>query len=222
MLPPKKHSSIFHNALRPNSAVRQLFPATVGQPAAALTHEALRAFEEAKRSHVAAPVVHSDSETDTIRRTIERNALRRSLIKYVFQLLNISRNNITRDLIHSQKKATALRQLAGRANSSVDVRRRRQPQPFRVVRIDGRWLPHGHDGTTRQSGGRGKSTAAQVWHGQELLAELVRVQFVERLHLGLSQDNGHFQSRSTAGAHSGGGRESDRDYSAGLLALILI
>lgn len=83
MLPPKKHTSIFHNALRPNSAVRQLFPATVGQPAAALTHEALRAFEEAKRSHVSAPIVHSDSETDTIRRTIERNALRRSLIKFV-------------------------------------------------------------------------------------------------------------------------------------------
>lgn len=83
MLPPKKHNSIFHNALRPNSAVRQLFPAAVGQPAAALTHEALRAFEEAKRSHIAAPIVHSDSETDTIRRTIERNALRRSLIKFV-------------------------------------------------------------------------------------------------------------------------------------------
>lgn len=78
----KKHSSIFHNALRPNSAVRQLFPAPV--PAAPLTHEALMAFEEAKRTHISAPVVahNSDTETDTIRRTIERNALRRSLIKY--------------------------------------------------------------------------------------------------------------------------------------------
>lgn len=82
-LPPKKHASIFHNALRPNSAVRQLFPSSAQPPlpAAALTHEALRAFEEAKRSHIAASIVHSDSETDTIRRTIERNALRRSLIK---------------------------------------------------------------------------------------------------------------------------------------------
>lgn len=78
----KKHSSIFHNALRPNSAVRQLFPAPV--PTAALTHEALMAFEEAKRSHITAPVIaqSGDTETDTIRRTIERNALRRSLIKY--------------------------------------------------------------------------------------------------------------------------------------------
>lgn len=94
-LPPKKHHpSIFHNALRPNSAVRQLFPSVGGCqaggiPPTVLTHEALRAFEEAKRGPcasaacVASSVVHSDSETDTIRRTIERNALRRSLIKYV-------------------------------------------------------------------------------------------------------------------------------------------
>lgn len=82
ILPVKKHSSIFHNALRPNSAVRQLFPAAA-QPSAVLTHEALRAFEEAKRPHIpSAAAIHSDSETDTIRRTIERNALRRSLIKY--------------------------------------------------------------------------------------------------------------------------------------------
>lgn len=64
-----------------------MFPAaTAGvhaAPAAVLTSEALRAFEEAKRSHLSpSTVVHSDSETDTIRRTIERNALRRSLIKY--------------------------------------------------------------------------------------------------------------------------------------------
>lgn len=78
----------FDNALRPNSAVRQLFPTAVlhtavqPQPTAQLTHEALRAFEESKRSHLKATIVHSDSETDTIRRTIERNALRRSLIKY--------------------------------------------------------------------------------------------------------------------------------------------
>ena len=96
LIPMRKHSSLFHNALRPNSAVRQLFP-SAAQPvtggaagttvvaatsAAPLTHEALRAFEEAKRGHLITTIVHSDSETDTIRRTIERNALRRSLIKY--------------------------------------------------------------------------------------------------------------------------------------------
>lgn len=85
--PMKKHSSLYHNALRPNSAVRQLFPTTVPQQpattAAPLTHEALRAFEDSKKT-IMPTVIHpsSDSETDTIRRTIERNALRRSLIKY--------------------------------------------------------------------------------------------------------------------------------------------
>ncbi|XP_021705172.1 uncharacterized protein LOC5567265 isoform X3 [Aedes aegypti] len=149
----KRHSSgLFHNALRPNSAVRQLFPSTVvhmsstaaaamttatttmstgammaavnttnanttaGNPTA-LTQEALKAFDDSKK----ASLVHQHSitsncsgnnvnpsgsvansvtggspggggggsgggggagETDTIRRTIERNALRRSLIKY--------------------------------------------------------------------------------------------------------------------------------------------
>ncbi|XP_062715996.1 uncharacterized protein LOC109426211 isoform X3 [Aedes albopictus] len=144
----KRHSSgLFHNALRPNSAVRQLFPSTVvhmsstvpqaamvtatttmatgammatvnttnatlataGNPTA-LTQEALKAFDDSKK----ATLVHQHSitsnssgqninpsgsvansaaggspgggsgagETDTIRRTIERNALRRSLIKY--------------------------------------------------------------------------------------------------------------------------------------------
>lgn len=81
----KKHSSLFHNSLRPNSAVRQLFPTAVLHalpPSAPLTHEALRAFDESKRTHLKTAFVHSDSESDTIRRTIERNALRRSLIKY--------------------------------------------------------------------------------------------------------------------------------------------
>lgn len=85
LVPAKKQTSIFHNALRPNSAVRQLFPSTSQPPPPAssqLTLEALRAFEEAKRGPLTAKIVHSDSETDTIRRTIERNALRRSLIKY--------------------------------------------------------------------------------------------------------------------------------------------
>lgn len=130
-LPAKKHSSLFHNALRPNSAVRQLFPLNVqtqqqiqqqqqhqnlqqhqqlqqqqyqqqhqqqhlqhnsntntigtGTTPQPLTHEMLRAFEEAKRGPLAKVVQqqnNSDTETDTIKRTIERNALRRSLIKY--------------------------------------------------------------------------------------------------------------------------------------------
>ncbi|KAG5673302.1 hypothetical protein PVAND_003362 [Polypedilum vanderplanki] len=94
----KRHSSLFHNALRPNSAVRQLFPAK--SPPSALTHEALKAFEESKRSgnlltasqaitsggsassSSTSPTPMSSSDTDTIKRTIERNALRRSLIKY--------------------------------------------------------------------------------------------------------------------------------------------
>lgn len=88
ILPMKKHTSLFHNALRPNSAVRQLFPGP-----AILTQEALRAFEESKRLGVTAIPAQptaadiaaqsgNDSDTDTIRKTIERNALRRSLIKY--------------------------------------------------------------------------------------------------------------------------------------------
>uniref|UniRef100_A0A182TQN2 Uncharacterized protein n=1 Tax=Anopheles melas TaxID=34690 RepID=A0A182TQN2_9DIPT len=163
----KRHSSgLFHNALRPNSAVRQLFPSSAIQPllttassgtgpttpsasagtatsacsnaqtlcttsaasggaamcpaalsaahSTVLTQEALKAFDDAKK---AAGLVHQHSltsnsgsmsnipnsaaaalalsatagtavpgggpgETDTIRRSIERNALRRSLIKY--------------------------------------------------------------------------------------------------------------------------------------------
>jgi hypothetical protein len=87
-----------------NSAVRQLFPAK--SPTSALTHEALKAFDESKRgggnlltasqtitsggsasstSTSPTPITsgyHSASDTDTIKRTIERNALRRSLIKY--------------------------------------------------------------------------------------------------------------------------------------------
>lgn len=82
----KEQSTLFHNALRPNSVVRQLFPSAVliTNPAQTptLTHEALKAFDESKRSHLKSSIIHSDSETDSIRRTIERNTLRRSLIKY--------------------------------------------------------------------------------------------------------------------------------------------
>lgn len=82
----KKQSTLFRNALKPNSAVSQLFPSAVlltnPTQTPVLTHEALRAFDESKRSHLKTTFVHSESDTDSIRRTIERNALRRSLIKY--------------------------------------------------------------------------------------------------------------------------------------------
>ncbi|XP_037914528.1 uncharacterized protein LOC119653699 isoform X3 [Hermetia illucens] len=84
LIPLKKHSTLFHNVWRPNSAVRQLFPAGIhsGAPATALTHEALKAFEESKRGGLVSNLLTvGGSDTDTIRRTIERNALRRSLIK---------------------------------------------------------------------------------------------------------------------------------------------
>lgn len=72
--------------MRPNSAVRKLFPSAVliSNPSQTptLTHEALKAFDESKRTHLKSSIIHNDSETDSIRRTIERNALRRSLIKY--------------------------------------------------------------------------------------------------------------------------------------------
>jgi hypothetical protein len=109
----RHHTSLFHNALRPNSAVRQLFPSHVHTATVPLTHEALRALEEAKKlacpnaipvavastpastspvggessgesssAAMPCPKATGDAETDTIKRTIERNALRRSLIKY--------------------------------------------------------------------------------------------------------------------------------------------
>ena len=56
--------------------MRQLFPATPGQQGATLTSEALRAFDESKKTGtnmVPALMGHTD--------TIQRNILRRSLIK---------------------------------------------------------------------------------------------------------------------------------------------
>lgn len=78
----KRHSSIFHNALRPNSALRQLFPSTIQSSAASgpITQEALKALDENKLG--LSDGMLSDSDTDTIKKTIERNVLRRSLIKY--------------------------------------------------------------------------------------------------------------------------------------------
>lgn len=77
-----------NNSLRPNSAVRQLFPAgphfvTPPQRSDAdkqylVTAESLRAFEEGKRSKL--PTSYRDEDL-TVRRTIDRNTLRRSLVK---------------------------------------------------------------------------------------------------------------------------------------------
>lgn len=83
LIPIKKHSTLFTNALRPNSAVRQLFPSAVHQTSSMLTHEALRAFDESKRAGNLLPnlIGGSPGDSDTVRRSIERNILRRSLIK---------------------------------------------------------------------------------------------------------------------------------------------
>lgn len=75
----KRHSSIFHNALRPNSALRQLFPTTVHSNSNSLQDDALKSFEE---TGGLCEAILSDSDTETIKKTIERNVLRRSLIKY--------------------------------------------------------------------------------------------------------------------------------------------
>lgn len=79
----KRHSSIFHNALRPNSALRQLFPTTVHPSAIpnSITDDALKSLEEAGNLNLSDAML-SDSDTETIKKTIERNVLRRSLIKY--------------------------------------------------------------------------------------------------------------------------------------------
>lgn len=89
---------ISNNSLKPNSAVRQLFPCT--KPLSGLktsstttttadddtmqylvTAESLKAFEEAKRSKL--PQIIQSGETDeSIKKAIERNTLRRSLIRY--------------------------------------------------------------------------------------------------------------------------------------------
>lgn len=91
------HVLISNNSLKPNSAVRQLFPCTKSLVQAQgvagvtgeeensqqylVTAESLRAFEEAKRSKL--PQIIQSGETDeTIKRAIERNTLRRSLIRY--------------------------------------------------------------------------------------------------------------------------------------------
>lgn len=85
------HVLISNNSLKPNSAVRQLFPCTkpLGSKGAeeqsvhqyVVTAESLKAFEEAKRAKL--PQIIQSGETDeSIKKAIERNTLRRSLIRY--------------------------------------------------------------------------------------------------------------------------------------------
>lgn len=82
------HVLISNNSLKPNSAVRQLFPCTKPLNKTdeesmqyLVTAESLRAFEEAKRSKL--PQIIQSGETDeSIKKAIERNTLRRSLIRY--------------------------------------------------------------------------------------------------------------------------------------------
>lgn len=93
------HLFISNNSLRPNSAVRQLFPCAnplpnsqididSGQPGQQylITSESLKAFEETKRTKLPSEVESCDKNLSpndsTIRKTIERNTLRRSLIRY--------------------------------------------------------------------------------------------------------------------------------------------
>nr|XP_022914286.1 uncharacterized protein LOC111424825 [Onthophagus taurus]XP_022914287.1 uncharacterized protein LOC111424825 [Onthophagus taurus] len=82
------HVLISNNSLKPNSAVRQLFPCT--KPPGKVeetvnnqylvTAESLKAFEEAKRSKLP-QIIQSGDTDESIRRAIERNTLRRSLIR---------------------------------------------------------------------------------------------------------------------------------------------
>ncbi|XP_057653076.1 uncharacterized protein LOC130891960 [Diorhabda carinulata] len=84
------HVLISNNSLKPNSAVRQLFPCTKGlQPKTGenddkqylVTAESLKAFEEAKRAKLP-QIIQNTGTTDNIKRVIERNTLRRSLVRY--------------------------------------------------------------------------------------------------------------------------------------------
>lgn len=75
------HLLISNNSLRPNSAVRQLFPAKNldKEDQYLITADSLKAFEEAKKAKLP-QLLQGDDES--LRRTIERNTLRRSLIRY--------------------------------------------------------------------------------------------------------------------------------------------
>lgn len=85
------HVLISNNSLKPNSAVRQLFPCTKPLLKTSddldttqqylVTAESLKAFEEAKRSKLP-QIIQSGDTDESIKKAIERNTLRRSLIRY--------------------------------------------------------------------------------------------------------------------------------------------
>lgn len=84
------HVLISNNSLKPNSAVRQLFPCTKPLNSKSdqvseqyvVTAESLRAFEEAKRSKLPQIIQNVGGTNESIKRVIERNTLRRSLLRY--------------------------------------------------------------------------------------------------------------------------------------------
>lgn len=84
------HVLISNNSLKPNSAVRQLFPCTKPINSKSdqvseqyvVTAESLRAFEEAKRSKLPQIIQNVGGTNESIKRVIERNTLRRSLLRY--------------------------------------------------------------------------------------------------------------------------------------------
>lgn len=70
----KKHSSIFNNALRPNSALRQLFPTAKEQ--------ANNSKSNTDYNLVSTDDTIDETEVEVLKKTIERNIFRRSLTKY--------------------------------------------------------------------------------------------------------------------------------------------
>lgn len=83
------HVLISNNSLKPNSAVRQLFPCTKPNAKSdqvteqyVVTAESLRAFEEAKKSKLPQIIQNVGGTNESIKRVIERNTLRRSLLRY--------------------------------------------------------------------------------------------------------------------------------------------
>lgn len=71
------HLLIPNNSLKPNSAVRQLFPCSKPNDQEIVTNDSLRAFDETKKSKV----IQGDEADESIKKAIERNTLRRSLIR---------------------------------------------------------------------------------------------------------------------------------------------
>ncbi|KAJ8964243.1 hypothetical protein NQ314_005030 [Rhamnusium bicolor] len=109
------HVLISNNSLKPNSAVRQLFPCTkplttkVPQDESIdqylITAESLRAFEEAKRSKLP-QIIQSGDTNESIKRAIERNTLRRSLILERIKQLTCDIDDVDSDDISTRISPT--------------------------------------------------------------------------------------------------------------------